>query len=102
MYAKVPRGEVIGYATVLGGHSLSPKEIWKRFGSTVAISKADFDHYLTGVSAAFALELHKARAIAKPISLAALRAERVNFQPPQFYLRLSEKSLIVRSLKGSP
>lgn len=100
IYAKLPQGEVVGSAKVSDVHCLSPETIWRRYSDRIGISRNEFLAYFTGLSKAFALGLSEAHSLRNPIPLKALRLHKATFQPPQFYMRLSPDSFILRAARA--
>lgn len=88
IYVKLPVGCVAGHATVETTHTLSPTQLWRRFGSCSGLARTEFFAYFTGVKKAFALSLRDAQLLPSPVSLAGLRAASSGFQPPQFFSRI--------------
>lgn len=88
IYVKLPVGCVAGYATVESTHTMSPAQLWRRFGSCSGLERSEFFDYFTGLRTAFALSLRDAQVLPKPVSLARLRKASSGFQPPQFFSRI--------------
>jgi predicted transcriptional regulator len=88
IYVKLPVGCVAGYATVETTHTMSPEQLWRRFGSQSGIERPEFFDYFEGAKSAFALSLRNAQVLPNPISLAGLREASSGFQPPQFFSRI--------------
>jgi predicted transcriptional regulator len=88
IYVKLPVGRLAGHATVETTHTMSPSQLWRRFGSRSCLEKAEFFDYFAGVEKAFALCLTDAQALPNPLSLADLREASTGFQPPQFFSRI--------------
>ena len=97
-YSKKPEGAVVGYATVADLHEASPKTLWRRYGSSVGISKAEFFDYLSELDVAFAIELKDSSRLKRPVGLDELRKVDEAFQPPQFFKRLSRDETIFRAI----
>lgn len=95
LYAKMPIGSVIGRAVVAATHTLTPSQIWRRFGACSGLRKKEFFHYVEGLSTAFVLELRDVRRMQEPISLAALRGASSKFHPPQFFIRIDSRGPLV-------
>lgn len=88
IYVKLPVGCVAGYATVESTHTMSPAQLWRRFGSCSGLERTEFFDYFAGVKRAFALSLTDAQVLPNPVSLAGLREASSGFQPPQFFSRV--------------
>jgi predicted transcriptional regulator len=98
MYAKVPKAQIVGYATVVDLHVGSPSSLWRRFSTKVGISKKEFFEYFAESPSAFAMELKKTTRLKTPLSLSALREVESGFQPPQFFKRLSSDAQVFRAM----
>lgn len=101
IYEKVPVGAITGNALITGLHVASPEKLWCRFGAVSGLSKAEFFKYFGGLETACAIELTEAHRLCTPLSLAALRTVHLNFQPPQFFLRLQAKQAILGALRSA-
>lgn len=92
LYAKVPVGAVVGCVLVKSLHAQTPQVIWRRFGSVSGLTRPEFFQYFEGAETAFALELQATIRLSNPVLLEELRRIRRNFQPPQFFTRISAQS----------
>ena len=101
IYEKVPVGAITGNASITAVHVAPPATLWRRFGTVSGLSKAEFLKYFTGLETACAIELTGAFRLHKPLSLEALRKANGSFQPPQFFLRLKAKQVILAALRTS-
>ncbi|MEO5663105.1 MAG: ASCH domain-containing protein [Nocardioides sp.] len=72
---------VLGVAQLKEIHTSSPEDIWKRFGDTAGVSRAEFNVYFEGSETASALELTNARRSGADVPLSALRE--FGLEPPQ-------------------
>jgi predicted transcriptional regulator len=104
IYTTLPEGRVEALAVVEevceGSHAM----LWNRFESQLAISRGDFDDYMTGATNGCAIVLGSVVRLRKPIGLDDLRRLIRAFQPPQFFKRLgpdSEELAVFSSLQGS-
>jgi predicted transcriptional regulator len=88
LYVKRPIGSVLGQAVVAATHTLTPNQIWRRFGTCSGLARAEFFDYFAGLSSAFVLELKDAERLKEAISLDALRDASSGFHPPQFFTRI--------------
>jgi predicted transcriptional regulator len=88
IYVKLPVGCVAGYATVESTHTMSPAQLWRRFGACSGLERTEFFDYFAGAKRAFALSLMDAQVLPNPVSLASLREASSGFQPPQFFSRV--------------
>lgn len=92
IYVKRPIGSVLGQAVVAATHTLTPNQIWRRFGSCSGLAKAEFFDYFDGLSTAFVLELKDVQKLREGISLDELRGASSGFHPPQFFTRIDPLS----------
>lgn len=92
IYTKQPRGRVDAVAIVEEVHEGSCRQLWKRFGKRIAISRPDFEAYLAGVDRGYAIVLRSATPLKRAIRLEELRQRIRRFHPPQFFKRLPPNS----------
>jgi predicted transcriptional regulator len=88
LYAKVPVGSIVGFATVRQIHRLSPTAIWDQFGALTGLSRRELYKYFEGVKQGFVLELTGAQRMRSSIPLEILRGLSEKFQPPQFFVNI--------------
>ena len=88
IFAKLPIGSIIGYASVMAVRVNSPLVLWRAFGESSGVSRSEFFEYFDGISKGTALELTNCKRLPTSISLASLRRISVGFHPPQFFSRL--------------
>jgi predicted transcriptional regulator len=88
IYEKMPIGSITGSATIMAVHTASPAQLWRRFGSVSGLTEIEFFAYFTGIKVACVLILENALLLQPPLLLASLKNVMVNFQPPQFFVRL--------------
>lgn len=72
---------VLGVAQLKEVHTSTPSDIWKRFGATAGVSRAEFNTYFEGTESASALELTNARRSDANVPLSSLRE--LGLEPPQ-------------------
>ncbi|SPA48448.1 conserved protein of unknown function [Cupriavidus taiwanensis] len=96
LYVKQPVGSVVGRAVVAATHTLTPSQIWRRFGQCSGLKKAEFFDYVEGLETAFVLELKDVRRMQDPVPLDALRDASSRFHPPQFFTRIDATSSLTR------
>ncbi|ABF10239.1 hypothetical protein Rmet_3367 [Cupriavidus metallidurans CH34] len=101
IYVKQPVGCVVGHAVVKATHSLSPRQVWGKFGSRSGLRRQEFFAYFEDVARAFVLELRDARRLEEAITLETLRAVSSSFHPPQFFTRLTPETALARVLARS-
>lgn len=98
IYVKQPVGSVLGQAVVAATHTLTPSQIWKRFGSCSGLKRAEFFEYFEGLSRAFVLELKEAQMLPEAVSLHTLRSASSGFHPPQFFTRIDPDSSLASTM----
>jgi predicted transcriptional regulator len=84
LYAAAPVMAVLGTALLVRTDVAAAPAIWRRHRSLLGLSKDEFDAYVDGAPLVSALMLTRPSALDRPLTLAALRADRP-FQPPQSY-----------------
>lgn len=87
IYATLPTGAVVGFATVQNVARASPTDIWKKHGNRAGVDHASFKAYFNGAKEAVAILLAAARRVG-PITIDQLREIRTSFHPPQVLVRL--------------
>lgn len=89
-YEKVPVGAITGFSTVKTINTATPEQLWQRFSSVAGIHRTEFFKYFANARSGCALELEEVEQLDLSIGLTQLRQLKSNFQPPQFFTRLSE------------
>ncbi len=69
IYATLPVGAIVGWFEVDCVERASPTDIWKRWGRSAAVSRAEFEAYYAGASRAVAIVVKSAHALSRPIPL---------------------------------
>ncbi|MBT3357992.1 MAG: transcriptional regulator [Rhodospirillales bacterium] len=92
VYSKLPRGQIQAVAIVDEVIADTPKDIWNRYGLRSAISKSEFDAYFAGTETGYAIVFQEVRPLAPILNLSSIRDNFSNFQPPQFFKRLTNGS----------
>ncbi|WP_435769662.1 ASCH domain-containing protein [Nocardioides sp. SYSU DS0651] len=72
---------VLGVAQLKEVHTSTPDDIWKKFGGTSGVTRAEFNEYFKGSETASALELTHPRRSGEEVSLSRLRE--FGLEPPQ-------------------
>lgn len=98
IYVKLPVGAIIGNIQVKSVHALSPTTLWRRFSKVSGLSKNEFFDYFSGITKGTALELESPHTLQTPLSLKHLRKTVENFQPPQFFTRLTDKNPVLKAI----
>ena len=108
IYATKPVGGIVALAELDSVVHDTPAEIWVQYGREICIDRAHFDSYInnresvsalretlgdtgldTSVESVSALILSSVRKLKHSVTLDWIRRSTGNFQPPQFYSRLS-------------
>lgn len=99
IYVTKPVAEVRGVARVTDIISGNPEAVWRACGLQTALSQSDFDNYMDGSAKAYGLVLQEVQ-IGAPVPMAALKALRTGFHPPQVVMRLTaaEASMLKEQL----
>lgn len=90
LYSKSPVATIAATCELRYSETLTLPDMWRTHGSELAITKSEFDSYLSGLGVATALVLKEVRELRSPVDLAQARSLRMNFQPPQFFMRLKQ------------
>lgn len=72
---------VLGVAQLKEVHTSTPDDIWKKFGSTAGVTRAEFNEYFEGSETASALELTHPHRSGDDVPLSRLRE--LGLEPPQ-------------------
>lgn len=95
LYATAPNSAVIGGFSVSYVDRDTPRDIWKRIGEGFAISKGDFDAYVSGAQEVVAIRVGDTFHLRRPTQARELMGVDAAFSPPQSALIL--RSQPVRS-----
>jgi predicted transcriptional regulator len=98
IYVKLPVGSIVGQAKIGSIHAGAPSTLWRRFGPISGLSRAEFFEYFNGAAQGTALVLKDSRRLAKQFTLKTLRGIDGRFQPPQFFVRLSNERLLLQAI----
>jgi len=98
IYTTLPIGQVGAHAEVGFIECLSPKEMWRKYGGSICISKQDFEEYTKSREIVTAIGLKNVRRLSQDICLKAMRSCEENFQPPQFFTRLHPERELYKML----
>ena len=94
VYTTLPVGKVMLFAEIDFIDRRSPKEIWKKYGKDICITKKEFDEYTKDRDQVAAIGLRNIRQLDKDICLETMREHEEHFQPPQFFSRLYPDSAL--------
>lgn len=97
LYASGHRRALVGSLVVEGIETGPLDGIWSRYGGDVALTRKEFDDYLTGTNQAVAIRVGLARRLEEPIGLEELRRRCPMFTAPQTfrYVYMHELSQIL-------
>ncbi|MEP0338998.1 MAG: ASCH domain-containing protein [Alphaproteobacteria bacterium] len=88
IYSTVPIAKVLAFATVGAVYEGPKGAIWERFSESMAISRSEFEKYLSGSERASAIQLKKVQKIEDPVALSHIKSQVSNFHPPQFFQKI--------------
>lgn len=89
IYSKLPRGHVEAMAIVDQVIAAPPHRLWRCYAGRIAISRSDFDAYLSGVDLGCAILFAEIRRLKAALSLSDIKDHSSSFHPPQFFTRLA-------------
>ena len=89
IYATKPVGGIVALAELDSVVHDTPAQIWVRYEREMCIDRAHFDSYIDNRESVSALILSSVRELKQSVTLDWIRRSVGNFQPPQFYSRLS-------------
>lgn len=92
-YSKMPVARVVGAGTVKHVQTDDLDAIWERYSHCAALSRSDFDDYLSGSSFCSVISFADVSAATSPLSLAELRVDVPEFHPPQFFRWIGDGAL---------
>ena len=88
VYTTLPVGKVKLSSQISFVEALTPRQMWRKHGKSICISKKEFDGYTEGRDVVVAIGLKNVKPLKKDICLKTMREYEENFQPPQFFSRL--------------
>jgi len=98
IYSTLPEGHLNIAAKVQMIDVDSPKNIWKRYSTSIGIDKNEYDNYVFGKSIVSAICMTSVIKIEPSVSLHELRQIQEGFQPPQFFKKLYPDDPLLRHL----
>ena len=101
IYATKPVGGIVALAELDSVVHDTPAEIWIRFEREMCIDRAHFDSYINNRESVSALILSSVRRLQQSVTLDRIRRSVSDFQPPQFYSRLSLDGRLFSTLNGT-
>jgi predicted transcriptional regulator len=100
IYTTLPVGKIKLSVEIEFIDTYSPKEIWKKHGRSICISKREFDEYTRGRDLVSAIGLKNVRPLDRDICLETMRKYEKNFQPPQFFSKLNPERALYSVICG--
>ena len=101
IYATRPVGGIVAVAELDSVVHDTPAEIWIRYEREMCIDRDHFDSYINNRESASALILSSVTKLEQSVTLDWIRRSVSNFQPPQFYSRLSLDGRLSSTLNGA-
>ena len=101
IYATKPVGGIVALAELDSVVHDTPAEIWIRYGREICIDRAHFDSYINNRESVSALIFSSVRKLKQSVTLDWIRRSVTDFQPPQFYSRLSLDGRLFSTLNGN-
>ena len=102
IYATKPVGGIVALVELDSVVHDAPADIWIRYEREMCIDKAHFDSYINNRESVSALILSSVRKLKHSVTLDWIRRSIGNFQPPQFYSRLSLDGRLFSMLNSVP
>ena len=101
IYATRPVGGIVALAELDSVVHDTPAGIWVRYGREICIDRAHFDSYINNRESVSALILSSVHKLKHSVTLDWIRRSIGNFQPPQFYSRLSQDDRLSSTLNNA-
>ena len=101
IYVKLPVGSIIGNARVRAIHIGPPSTLWRRFGAVSGLTRTEFFNYFRGVTRGIALVFKDSKRLTRQLPLSALRTIDRQFQPPQFFVRLTPEQPLLQAISAN-
>src|SRR5689334_15127663 len=101
IYSKLPRGQIELVAVADQIVAAPPSSLWRRYGSRIAITYCEFQQYCAGTDLACVILLRQIEPLQPALCLAAIREISKDFQPPQFFKRLTADGAELQGLMAS-
>jgi predicted transcriptional regulator len=98
IYSSLPSARVEVVSLVKSVSYGSPSDLWPLVSDFADISAEAYRSYLAGSNVACAIYLGEVKELIKPVSLHDIRNYDPRFQPPQFFHRLPEDSVLLKIL----
>ena len=93
LYATSPESAVVGGFSVGAVDRDTPHGLWNRIGKGFAISKSDFDAYVSGAREVVAIQVENTFRLRRPTQVRELMGVDSAFNPPQSALILRSHSV---------
>lgn len=101
IYSTLPSGCIEATATIGFVDARSPTAIWRRYAADLGLSREEFRTYVNGCRVVCAIKLDRVTALQPSLGLDAVRSCLDTFHPPQFFMRLEQKSPLLTILVAS-
>lgn len=99
IYSKMPTGSVVAVGTVKTVVKDNPSAIWNAYKAKAGVTEKEFLDYFLGVDTGYVIVFEEVRQLRKAMHLTQLKKKQTTFHPPQFFIRLSDKSPVLRLLQ---
>ena len=99
IYVTTPAKRIAGVALVEAVDYGTPNGIWEKYSHRTGVSRKEYLAYVGSRETISAIRVSHAINLKEPIHLSTLRLISPTFHPPQFYLRLQEKTNLGQELR---
>ncbi len=97
IYSTLPRGEICAFASVEYVYTDTPESIWAQYSEEIAITEKEFWEYVGDRDAVSVIKMSQVDSVKSGVTLKKIKDKIGSFNPPQFFMRLTNNSPI-RSL----
>jgi len=101
LYCKSPVASISAVCHLDYTETLPIEDLWHKHGQKLALTKNEFEKYLSDRDLGTALVLSKVQILDEPVNLEMARKLRINFQPPQFFMYLHKSCSLKKKLSLS-
>jgi len=98
IYSTLPEGEIVASGIIEKIELTSPANAWGKYSKILCINNDDFNEYVGENTEVCLLHLNHVKELSHKLSLKQLRQSETSFQPPQFFMRLSQNHGLSRIL----
>lgn len=99
IYTKLPRGKIELVGRIEATVSGAPAGLWNTYGARTGLTRAEFFDYLSGCRIGHMILIDNLRELINRPTLAQLRRQSANFQPPQFAKFIESAETLSRVLR---